>query len=602
MNSETHFTSLGQAKTCQNCKKDFTIEPDDFAFYEKIKVPAPTFCSECRLARRLVWRNERSLYKRTCDLCKKSIIAMYPATASFPVYCHECWWSDKWDPLSYGREYDFSKPFFEQFKALQMAVPKPFAYSTDNVGSEYCNYTAHQKDCYLMFGSWFNENCSYGQTNLESKECFDCMFIASCEQCYSSVDITKCNLTHFSQNCLACFNSAFLYDCANCQDCLFCFNLRNKSYHIYNKQVSKEEFEKIKKETFSSYSALQKAMDEFRNFVKDHGLHKFMAGVHNKDVSGDYINSSKNVFLSYYINGGENEKYAVRGGKGQKDAMDVFGVHAGELAYDCNNIDFSSRIRFSVNGENNINCDYLADCDHLTNCFGCISARKKEYCILNKQYDEITYLELREKIIKQMSDMPYIGAKGKKYSYGEMFPFEISPHSYNETLAQDYIPVSKEQASERGYSWLEAEDKNYNITKSWKDLSDSTAEIPETISSDIILCEAWDKNKELAKEHKCSMAFKITPNELAVYKKWGMPLPRKCPNTRNYELSLTRNRVGFYKRQCQCSGKKSGNGFYLNTATHLHNDNHCQNEFITSYAPDRSEIVYCEHCYQQEVA
>ncbi len=27
----------------------------------------------------------------------------------------------------------------------------------------------------------------------------------------------------------------------------------------------------------------------------------------------------------------------------------------------------------------------------------------------------------------------------------------------------------------------------------------------------------------------------------------------------------------------------------------------CQNEFETSYAPDRPEIVYCERCYQQEV-
>ena len=26
-----------QIKKCQNCKKDFIIEPDDFSFYEKMK-------------------------------------------------------------------------------------------------------------------------------------------------------------------------------------------------------------------------------------------------------------------------------------------------------------------------------------------------------------------------------------------------------------------------------------------------------------------------------------------------------------------------------------------------------------------------------------
>ena len=30
-----------ESKVCQNCKKDFIIETEDFNFYEKMKVPAP---------------------------------------------------------------------------------------------------------------------------------------------------------------------------------------------------------------------------------------------------------------------------------------------------------------------------------------------------------------------------------------------------------------------------------------------------------------------------------------------------------------------------------------------------------------------------------
>ena len=40
-------------RICQNCKSEFIIEPEDFNFYEKIKVPAPTWCPECRMIR--VW-------------------------------------------------------------------------------------------------------------------------------------------------------------------------------------------------------------------------------------------------------------------------------------------------------------------------------------------------------------------------------------------------------------------------------------------------------------------------------------------------------------------------------------------------------------------
>jgi len=40
---------------------------------------------------------------------------------------------------------------------------------------------------------------------------------------------------------------------------------------------------------------------------------------------------------------------------------------------------------------------------------------------------------------------------------------------------------------------------------------------------------------------------------------------------------------------------------YENTVEHDHRDQPCSNEFETSYAPERREIVYCEGCYLREV-
>ena len=111
-------------KSCQNCKYNFTIYPEDLVFYDAIKVPMPTFCPDCRAQRRLVWRNERTLYKRKCDLCSKSVIGIYPENTPFPVYCYDCWYGDGWDPLSYGVEYDSSVSFFEQLKTLINTVPR----------------------------------------------------------------------------------------------------------------------------------------------------------------------------------------------------------------------------------------------------------------------------------------------------------------------------------------------------------------------------------------------------------------------------------------------------------------------------------------------
>ena len=86
-----------ETRQCQNCKKDFTIELDDFYFYEKMKISASNWCSDCRAMRRLAWRNERSLYHRECAKCDARLISIYSKEKPFPVYCNECWYGDSWD-------------------------------------------------------------------------------------------------------------------------------------------------------------------------------------------------------------------------------------------------------------------------------------------------------------------------------------------------------------------------------------------------------------------------------------------------------------------------------------------------------------------------
>ena len=85
-----------------------------------------------------------------------------------------------------------------------------------------------------------------------------------------------------------------------------------------------------------------------------------------------------------------------------------------------------------------------------------------------------------------------------------------------------------------------------------------------------------------------------------------LPLPRQCPNCRHLRRLSFRNAPRFYRRTCSCAGSRSDNGVYANQSEHFHGSppagGHCSNEFETSYAPDRPEIVYCEQCYQNEVS
>lgn len=77
---------------CVTCKKEFLIIPQEKVFYKKKDLPFPDNCPECRQKRRLGLRNERKLYKRTCDKCQKSIISTYAQDSKYIVYCQECFW------------------------------------------------------------------------------------------------------------------------------------------------------------------------------------------------------------------------------------------------------------------------------------------------------------------------------------------------------------------------------------------------------------------------------------------------------------------------------------------------------------------------------
>ena len=164
----------------------------------------------------------------------QDIIAMYSADKLLVVYKQDYWWSDKWDPLSSGREYDFSRPFFDQLKEIILSTPWPALINLNAVNSDYCNSTMSNKNCYLVFGGDFNEDCVYSTFNFYSKDSYDLYWVNKSEFCYEDIDSENCNKVFFSRNTRDSLGSVFLLGCVNCQNCLGCVGLRNKSFCIFN--------------------------------------------------------------------------------------------------------------------------------------------------------------------------------------------------------------------------------------------------------------------------------------------------------------------------------------------------------------------------------
>ncbi len=578
-----------ETKACQNCKTNFTIEAEDFQFYEKLGVPAPTWCPFCRFIRKMTFVNERSLYKRVCGQCNASVISMYHVDTTIPVLCVKCYPSDAWDARDYGRDYNFSKPFFEQFKDLKYSTPHRDMERNERngTGCEYSNFCFTSKNIYLSFNVHHSENIKYSKYVFKNnRNCIDSFIVKDNDRGYELVQSGSNYNSSFLVESEQCIDSHFLYDCSNCNNCCLSSNLRNKSYVFKNQQLSKEEYKKALEELhLNTYSGQTDARKEYEK-ITEKAIHKYAHIKNCVNVAGDFLENSKNIHHCYGLIDAENMKnifFAVNTTKDSQDLIFTGKVEEGyELAYGGRGI---NRVAFSfICGGGSTNLLYCDDCRGCHNCFGCVSLSKKQYCIFNKQYSKEEYEELLPKIIQHMKDMPYFDKTDRMYSFGEYFPTDLSPFAYNETAAFEENPLSREEVNVLGYRWRDPEEKNYVPTIKSDALADNIQNIEDTICNEIIECPNQGKV-----ETQCTFAYRILPDELAFYRQMNLPIPRYCPNCRYHQRLVWKNPFRFYKRECMC---ELGN--------HSHKEK-CQNTFETMYSPDRPEKIYCKECYQVEV-
>ncbi len=430
-----------EIKNCQNCKNDFQIDPEDFSFYEKIKVPPPTFCPECRMIRRLMWRNERSLTKRECGLCKNNLISMYSDEVA-PVYCTSCWNSGKWDQFKNAKDYDFSLSFFKQLKELFKINPRFYAYKFGNfVNSEFVNYAKDNKNCYLAYSVIECEDILYSTSIDKSKNSMDSLSVIRLDGCYENVSCEGNYNTHHSVKSQNCVDSYFLYDCVNCSNCFMSSNLRNQQYFFKNKKFTKEEyFKKVSDYKLDTYNGIQKAKEEFDSMVKEKAFHKFSFVYASQNVIGDYVHNAKNIKNSFDVYEAENISYSYRV-LYSKDSYDCSGCGYGENIYESMAATSNTFRDFFcyLTLEGSRECEYSLILKNCSNCFGCVGLINAKYCILNKQYTKEEYFKKVEEIKKHMNEVPYIDQKGRVYKYGEFFPYDMCPFGYNESNTHDFF-------------------------------------------------------------------------------------------------------------------------------------------------------------------
>lgn len=305
---------------------------------------------------------------------------------------------------------------------------------------------------------------------------------------------------------------------------------------IFNKQYSRDEYEKIKN---SAEILLQKCEDFFKTQP-----HKALQAEQNENCLGDHLYNSKNSQYCFDSKDLEDCRYCARLSLGVKNSMDYnsWGDNA-ELVYEsasCGHHIYN--VKFCTTCESDFHdSEYCMQCNASNNLFGCIGLKKKSYCILNKQYTKEEYEKLRAKIIEHMK---------RTGEYGEFFPASMCPFGYNETIAMDYFPLTREEALKQGYQWKEPDE-----------------------------LEIKASTKEILTCGDCKRNFKLIPQELKFYKELKIPAPEKCFHCRYSDRMKKINPYKIWDRTCT----------------------KCGTTIKTTYAPEKPEIIYCEKCYLEKI-
>jgi hypothetical protein len=545
-------------KLCTDCNKEFEITDAELTQYEKVGLELPIQCFFCRVKQHFAFWNFGKFRKAVSALSGESLITVLPMEPRYPIYKKEEWWSDAWDPLSFGQEYDSTRPFFEQLKELQEKIPRPHQLGENSVACDWCDDVWEAKNCYLTRSVLRTENLIYGYRDIDVKDSVDITLSNNlsnsydCFFCHDSFNLISC------ENCRNCLDSSFLFDCRNCTSCFMCWNLRGKSYCIENVQYTKDEYlKKISEYDLGSYQVLQQLKKNLALLIQKEAVHKEHFNIKTENSVGNFLVNCEGCINAFTWETSQNCYNCVRG-LNSKDSIDLTGTWNVEVSGNNSCVTGGYGIKYSSWSDARYS-EYLDLCYDVEYCFGCIGLRKKKYCILNKQYTKEEYTALKAVIIDDMK------TRGE---YGKYLPYSMGVCDYNLSSGIIYFPeASEDEIVSRGGYWYKGELGSSDGIPS-SSLPDNIKDAPSDISTQALLCV------------ETGYRYNIASPELEFYKNKNIALPRTHFDVRTLERIRKAAVLKAYPYVC-C---------------------YCNKEVQAYYPPEWGyQKIACEECYQQNL-
>lgn len=305
-----------------------------------------------------------------------------------------------------------AETFLKELKCLIASYPKGPTHidnSDNNENCEYCDYVFQSKDLYYCFDNASCENCIYTSDSFKCVNSIDCDYAVESQLCYECIDLIDSYNCSYLNNCARMQNSQYCYACRDCKEVFGCVGLRKKSFCVFNRQLTEEEYHK----TVEKYKKLppEKILEMLSDLAKRYPLAQTNEA-HNENSSyGNFLYYNKNCYLSFDAAHSENCAYMYDSFYNKHCYDTTYSSH-NELGYELVDDHKVYNCNFTVFSGFCQDSNYLFGCRNVKNSLGCVNLKHKQYCILNRQLTKEEYERLSGQILQDL--------KIKKLGWGDI--------------------------------------------------------------------------------------------------------------------------------------------------------------------------------------
>lgn len=278
-------------------------------------------------------------------------------------------------------------------------MPKSPTHSVNSENCEYGDQLYYCKNMINCFDTLNSEDCVYIFDSMSVVNSIDCDYSFESQLCYDSVTLSKC------------FNSSYLEDCSNIQDSMYCYNCRDgnnlfgcanltgKSFCIFNRQLTEEEY----KQQIAKFKNLppEKALQMLSDLKKKYPVTQTRGDNNENSPYGDYMYNCKNCYMCLDVGECTNCGYLYDSGR-NTDCWDSTFSGDSEISYQMVDSGNLFNCNYAIWCTHCNDSSYLIACGNVKNSLGCVNLNQKEYCILNRQFTKEEYEAKSKQILEEL--------------------------------------------------------------------------------------------------------------------------------------------------------------------------------------------------------